>query len=166
MIVQFMDLDPVPEAFSKPMATVKGAKVFNELPQNIALPPSVDYGANRADVFRFYWLANNPDDVYLDADVEVVRSFIPPNDGKPWFSAHKVPDRKVDTWAIFGNGCKDFFTVCWNRYAAYLQLIDSGSKLQFSMFMITYLQHLPPGSFNTIPGGYFKHHELRTWSKR
>ena len=160
MIVQYYEGGRDASIFKRCMDTVPKDEYvcFNNI-KHVGLS---DYGqrnaANRADICRYHYLANNPDSVFLDADVEFVKEFVPFKTDKPYFAPCYAGATYADNWAIHGNGQKRFFLKLWT-------MIDLWNrKDNFGTFIFQYLKTIPE-EYYLIPFGYYKHLSLKTWRR-
>ena len=165
-IVQFYDNKKPPKRFTECMDTVKAAaelaaipyELHNELPAGVA---SWGNPANVSDIFRFSWLVEHPEDIYLDADIKCSEIFKPEKTDKPYLCFNPGKKRPhADVWAIHGHGCAEFF----KNLLAYIN--RCGKNLQVGQNAYSFVNFLiPRDSYYFIPAGIYEHKNFGTWIK-
>jgi hypothetical protein len=122
----------------------------------------IDYGAdnpaNRADIFRYWYLTQDSNAIFLDADVVVEKMFEPFKNDRPYFSPAHPGALNADNWAIHGNGQSDFFKKIWGMVGQW------DRKMNFGTFIYRYLKTIPE-EYYIIPTGYYNHLSLKTWRR-
>ena len=164
-VVQFF-AGEITQRWQDCMDTVKSAaeragivyELHTELPAGI-----IGWGdlANLSDIFRYNYLAEHPEDIYLDADIKTDNIFIPEHNDKPYFCFNQNgAKQRADVWAIHGNGHAEIF----KKLSWYVGI--NNKKFQAGQHAYSYINFLmPKGSFYLIPMGIYQHQNFGTWIK-
>ena len=115
--------------------------------------------ANLSDIFRYNYLAEHPEDIYLDCDIKTDSIFVPEHADKPYFCFNQNgAKQRANIWAIHGNGHAEIF----KKLSWYVGMCNK--KIQGGQHAYSYLNFLlPKGSFYLIPAGVYQHQNFVSW---
>jgi hypothetical protein len=103
---------------------------------------------SESDVLRCKILSEDPDGEWFDTDCEIINEFVPPKDGKPYFSQGLIGRANGDV--IIANSNTQFFK---DLLDAFDKLPESGRNPGWMQALLRVNQD----KIGLIPTGYYRH---------
>jgi len=172
-VAQFFSTPEIPDAFRVCMDQVRGTLPAG-MPYRLFSCADIDpellkkfpcrTGAEFATVFGLHYMAEHPQAIGIDADVQLIRLFQPPADGRLYLVRDtNQPGHHdlLENWVVRGNGDAEFFRELCK------ELESRPPHLQYGQWIYLAINYgRLKGHAGVIPDGYYEHWHHSSWMEK